>query len=84
MAIEYNGRVHVLTPEAWEDDLERRDAIDDDGWRLLLVISAGIYARPEDTLRRVHRVLLARGLPGVPLRLSDAWRAHFPGHADAA
>jgi hypothetical protein len=32
----------------------------------------------------VHRVLLARGMPGVPLRLSDAWRPHFPGHADAA
>ena len=48
------------------------------------MISSGIYATPEQTLRRVHRVLLARGLPGVPLRLGDAWRAHFPGHADAA
>ena len=48
------------------------------------MISSGIYAKPEETLRRVHRVLLARGLDGVPLRLGDAWRAHFPGHADAA
>lgn len=84
VAVEYNGKVHVLTPEAWEADLERRDAIDDDGWRLVPVISSGIYAKPAETLRRVHRVLLARGLPGVPLRLGDAWRPHFPGHADAA
>jgi hypothetical protein len=84
VAVEFNGKVHVLVPGAWEADLERRDAIDDSEWRLVPVISSGIYATPEHTLRRVHRVLLARGLPGVPLRLGDAWRAHFPGHADAA
>ena len=84
VAVEFNGKVHVLVPGAWEKDLERRDAVDDSGWRLLPVISSGIYGTPEQTLRRVHRVLLARGLPGVPLRLGDEWRAHFPGHADAA
>ena len=84
VAVEFNGKVHVLVPGAWEADLERRDAMDDQGWRLVPVISSGIYATPEQTLRRVHRVLLARGLPDVPLRLTDAWRAHFPGHADAA
>lgn len=84
VAVEYNGKVHVLTAEAWEADLERRGAIDDDGWRLLPVISSGIFRTPEKTLLRVHRVLLARGLSGVPARLGDEWRAHFPGHADAA
>jgi very-short-patch-repair endonuclease len=84
VAIEYNGKVHVLTPGAWEADLERRHAIDDDGWRLVPVISSGIFSTPEQTLRRIHRVLLARRLPGVPTRLGDEWRAHFPGHADAA
>jgi hypothetical protein len=84
VAVEFNGKVHVLVPGAWEKDLERRDAVDDSGWRLLPVISSGIYGTPEQTLNRVHRVLLARGLPGVPLRLGDEWRAHFPGHADAA
>ena len=75
VAVEFNGKVHVLTPEAWEADLERRDASDDDGWRLLPVVSSGIYAKPAETLARIHRVLLARGLPGTPLRLGDAWRA---------
>lgn len=84
VAVEYNGKVHVLVPGAWEADLSRRDAIDDSEWRLLPVVSSGIYATPWETLHRVHRVLLARGLPGTPLRLDDAWRAHFPGHADAA
>lgn len=84
VAIEYNGKVHVVTLEAWEADLERRDASDDEGWRLLPVISSGIYATPSQTLGRIHRVLLARGLAGVPLRLDDAWRSHFPGHAETA
>ena len=44
VAIEYNGKVHGLTPGTWEADLERRDAVDDDGWRLLPVISSGIYS----------------------------------------
>jgi hypothetical protein len=32
----------------------------------------------------VWRVLRARGLAGVPARLADDWRIHFPGHDDAA
>jgi very-short-patch-repair endonuclease len=77
VAVEFHGKVHVLVPGAWEHDLERRDAVDGSGWRLLPVIGSGIYATPEQTPRRVHRALLARGLPGVPLRLSEEWRAHF-------
>ncbi|CAM3748510.1 hypothetical protein [Nocardioides zeicaulis] len=84
VAIEYNGALHVLVPGAWEADLSRRDAIDDSGWRLVPVVSSGIFATPAETLHRVHRVLLARRMPGVPLRLGDAWRPHFPGHAEAA
>ena len=84
VAVEYNGKLHVEVIENWEDDLERRADMDEDDWRLVVVIGSGIYKDPLRTLRRVHRVLLARGLPGVPLRLSDDWRPHFPGFADAA
>lgn len=84
VAIEYDGRLHVEVLATWEDDLERRADIDEDDWRLVVVVSSGIYKDPLRTLRRVHRVLLARGLPGVPLRLRDDWRPHFPGFSDAA
>ncbi|RYB94151.1 hypothetical protein EUA93_07210 [Nocardioides oleivorans] len=84
VAVEYNGKVHIEVIATWEDDLERRADMDDEDWRLVVVISAGIYKDPLRTLRRVHRVLLARGMPGVPLRLLDDWRPHFPGFADAA
>ena len=31
--VEYDGRQHIERVEAWESDLERREAIDGDGWR---------------------------------------------------
>ena len=84
VAVEYDGKVHVEVLANWEDDLERRADIDDDEWRLVVVVSAGVYRDPLRTLRRVHRVLLARGHPGVGQRLLDDWRPHFPGYSDAA
>lgn len=84
VAVEFNGRLHVDVVQNWEDDLERRADMDEDEWRLIVVVGAGIYKDPLRTLQRVHRVLLARGMPGVPLRLRDDWRPHFPGFSDAA
>jgi very-short-patch-repair endonuclease len=84
VAVEYNGKLHAEILATWEQDLERRADIDEDEWRLVVVVSAGIYKDPLRTLSRVHRVLLARGLPDVPRRLRDDWRPHFPGYLDAA
>ncbi len=77
--IEYDGRLHVERIEQWEADLERREAIDDDQWRILVFVAKDIYRSPGRTLERIHRALLLRGEPGVPKSLSDAWQAHFPG-----
>jgi very-short-patch-repair endonuclease len=77
--VEYDGRHHVERIDQWESDLDRREAIDDDGWRILVVTSRGIYREPARTVERVWRVLRARGHPDLPTRPSDAWRAHFPG-----
>jgi hypothetical protein len=84
VAVDYDGRFHVEVIAQRDADLERRADSDEDEWRLIVVTGAGVYKDPLRTLRRVHRVLLARGMPGVPLRLLDDWRPHFPGHADAA
>ena len=75
---EYDGRQHAERIEQWEADLERREAIDDDEWRLLVVVASGIYHHPERTVWRVWRTLRARGLPGLPARPSEDWRPYFP------
>lgn len=72
-------RCHIERVEQWESDLERREAIDESGWRILVVVSSGIYGNPGRTLERIHRVLLERRLPGTPTRLRSDWQRHFPG-----
>ncbi|MFD7075964.1 DUF559 domain-containing protein [Nocardioides sp. NPDC059952] len=77
--LEYDGRQHVERVEQWEADLERREAIDDDQWRIMVFVAKDIYRSPGRTLERIQRALLLRGEPGVPTSLTDTWRAHFPG-----
>ena len=83
-AIEYDGRHHIQREPQWESDLERREDIDNDNHRLVVVVAKGIYGEPERTLLRIWRVLRQRGEPGLPERLSDAWRPHFPVRERAA
>lgn len=84
IAIEYDGRLHVERIDQWESDLARRESIDDTEWRILVVVSSGIFTSPGDTLERIHRLLLARGVGDVPARLGHGWRAHFPGYGEAS
>lgn len=78
VVVEYDGRHHVEVIEQWEADLERREAIDDDEWRILVMVSKDIFRRPDRTIERVAHVLRKARLPGVPRVLSDDWRPHFP------
>ena len=81
--VEYDGRHHVERVEQWESDLDRREEIDDEGWRILVVVASGIYSTPERTVQRIFRLLHARGLDGLPERPGEDWRPHFPGRAAA-
>jgi hypothetical protein len=46
-AVEYDGRHHIERKSQWESDIERREAIDSDNHRLLVVIARGIYVEPD-------------------------------------
>lgn len=81
LIVEYDGRQHVEVRTNWISDLDRREELDDNGWRLLVVTSDGIYKDPAGTIARVHRTLRACGWRGLPVRTSDAWRPHFPGRS---
>lgn len=79
LIVEYDGRHHAEREEQWTSDLGRREAIDDDGWRILVIVADGIYKNPGQTVEKVHALLVARRLPGVPRVPGDGWRPHFPG-----
>jgi hypothetical protein len=81
LIVEYDGKHHVERIEQWEKDLARREAIEDDDWRILVVTSTGIFDVPEETVTRIHTQLRRRRMPGTPQRPTQQWRAHFPGKA---
>lgn len=79
--VEYDGRQHAEDPQQYDRDVFRREELEHDGWRLVVVTAKGIYADPEGTLQRVRRALRARGMTGVPTRFNRRYLKHFPGRA---
>ena len=77
LAIEYDGRQHAESTRQWQRDVERREGLDQDGWRLVVVLSRGVNGRPRETLDRVVAAMRACGMP-ARIR-SDEWRIHFTG-----
>ncbi len=78
IVVEYDGRQHRADLAQWDHDVERGEWLDDDGWKHVPVFSWGIYRRPDRTLERVVKALRERGCRGLPARLADDWRVHFP------
>ena len=75
LAVEYDGRQHAQSQRQWERDVERREELDLEDWRIVVVLAKGVYREPERTLDRVVQALRARG---VRARItSDEWRLHF-------
>lgn len=75
--VEYDGRQHAEDDHQWQGDILRREDLDRMGWRLVIVISRGIYREPLDTLERVRAVLLERGATDLPRYFDAEWRRHF-------
>jgi hypothetical protein len=76
LIIEYDGRHHAFDSDQWIHDLERREWLDQDGWRIVIVISEGIYETPLRTLQRVRAALDERGAR-VPKAFRQEWTRHF-------
>ena len=77
LVVEYDGRQHAESDRQWDGDIDRREWMDSDGWRIVIVRSKDIYNTPRKTLQRITSAMRANGM-AVP-RLSDEWRLHFPG-----
>lgn len=79
LIIEYDGRQHAEDDRQWGRDIERREELDTDGWRLIVVRSAGIYTEPGRTLERIMDAMRERGARRLPRTLNREWERHFPG-----
>jgi hypothetical protein len=76
MIVEYDGRQHAEDAAQWNSDLERREELDDEEYRVLIVTARGIFVEPERTIERIRRQLESRGWRG-PLVIDPTWREHF-------
>jgi hypothetical protein len=75
LIIEYDGRHHVEVRDNWESDLDRREEIEGDDWRFIVVTQKGVYLEPERTVQRVAQAIRRRGGKVGPVR--DTWKLHF-------
>jgi Protein of unknown function (DUF559) len=81
LVIEYDGRQHAENDEQWDRDLDRREDLDGNGWRLIVIRAKSIYVEPHRTLERIAEAMKARGARNVPASFRDEWRSHFPGRS---
>jgi len=79
LIIEYDGRHHAETQQQWDRDIERREELDTDEWRLIVIQANGIYVEPGRTLERIVVAMRACGARGLPRKLNGEWERHFPG-----
>ncbi|MDE9367191.1 DUF559 domain-containing protein [Luteipulveratus sp. YIM 133132] len=81
LAIEYDGRQHIRREEAWVSDIARREELETEGWRFVVLIADDLYVTPGATVDRVVRAMVSAGMR--PPRLRDDWMRHFPSRAAA-
>lgn len=79
LIIEYDGRQHAEDDRQWGCDISRREELDSEGWRLIVVRSSGIYVEPGRTLERIVDAMRSCGARGLPRTLHGEWGRHFPG-----
>ena len=75
IAIEYDGRHHIDRQEQWQRDLLRREELEGQGWRFVVITADDLYSHPDRVLTRVTAAMRAQGMR-VP-RLSPGWRTYF-------
>lgn len=79
LIIEYDGRQHAQDDRQWGRDLDRREELDADGWRLIVVRAKGIYTEPGRTLELIVDAMRSCGARGLPATLTREWERYFPG-----
>jgi very-short-patch-repair endonuclease len=82
VGIEFDGRHHIERQDQWEGDLLRREDLEDDDWKFVVVVSSQLYGDPATVLARVAAAMRSRGIR-VPPQLDPERRRHFTGRSDA-
>ena len=60
IAFDYEGDDHRVRRDVWLRDIERRELMEDAGWRVIRVTAADLFTHPEAFVERVRRVIAGR------------------------
>lgn len=78
-AAEYDGRQHAESPQQWGHDVGRREWLDENGWRLIVIRAPDVYDEPWATVLRVQNILAGRGYESTRTSPPALFTEHFPG-----
>src|SRR6478735_4528929 len=66
LVIEYDGWQHVDSQTQWGSDRDRREWLDGNDWRIVVVIAKDLHRTPAATLSRIRAAMRGRGMPVPP------------------
>ena len=81
LVIEYDGVQHRIDPEQWSRDLRRREWLEANGWRIIVLNSDAFSRESRQTLQRIRQALVDRGCRDLPTRTPAAWDRHVVRNA---
>jgi hypothetical protein len=77
LIIEYDGKQHLRDEKQWTRDLKRREWLEGQGWRIIVINADAFYDEPLPTLHRIREAMADRGQRRLPLRPPAAWTRQF-------
>jgi hypothetical protein len=77
LIIEYDGRHHAEVRANWLKDIKRREALEREGWRFVIVTAEGLYDDPLETLQRIRLAITDQGGHLRSRRISAEWYRLF-------
>ena len=83
LIVEYDGRHHQSDLKQWSSDILRREELEAEGWRVIVVNADALYNHPAETLHRISAALGDRGAR-LPRPTPAAWHRDFQGRKPLA
>lgn len=77
LVIEYDGWHHRFEQKQWTKDIKRREWLESQGWRVIVIIADAYYDEPWTTLQRIREAMVDRGETGLPRRAPAVWTRQF-------
>lgn len=82
--IEYDGRHHASELAQWSKDILRREELERQGWKVIVVNADALFNHPTETLHRITLALRSRGGAETTRRPPAIWSRHFHDRVEAA